>query len=153
MNDLKGIFTRPKWSALFVLWMIHGGIAFYQFTNGIFFQYSLPYITISLVLLLWIIINSLLVIADIWNIHPWPAWRNSLQHARVRDVLFSAAFLFIIIRAAVWYLRSLFGQQLAIQVGGYLDILEPLLNLMAYGALEIALVIVALGAAGMSVAK
>jgi hypothetical protein len=153
MNDLKGVFTKPKWSALFVLWVIHGVIAFYQFTTGIFFEYSLLYLTISFFLLLWIVINTLLVMADIWNIPAWQAWRNSLQLVRVRDILFSAGFLLILIRAALWYVRSLFDPQLVIQVGGYLDILEPLLNLMAYSALEIVLVIAALGVADMSAAQ
>jgi 4-amino-4-deoxy-L-arabinose transferase-like glycosyltransferase len=153
MIDLKGMFTRSKWWALFALWVIHGLVAFYQFTTSIFFESSLPYLIISLLLLLWIVINSLLVIADIWNISAWQVWRNSLQLSHVRDVLFNAAFLWVVIRAALWYLRSLFGQELIIQVGGYLDILEPLLNLTAYSALEIILVMVALGAAEMSIAK
>jgi hypothetical protein len=147
--DLKGMFTRPKWWPLFAVWIVHGLFAFYQFTTSIFFEHSLPYLIISLLLMLWIVINSLLVIADIWDIPVWQVWRNSLQLSHVRDVLFNAAFLWIVIRAALWYLRSLFGQELVIQVGGYLDILEPLLNLITYAALEIVLVIVALGAADM----
>jgi 4-amino-4-deoxy-L-arabinose transferase-like glycosyltransferase len=153
MIDLKGFFTGPKWWALFALWVIHGFVAFYQFTTSIFFEYSLPYLIISVLLLLWIVMNSLLVIADIWNIPAWQTWKNSFQHPRVRDVLFSAAFLWVVIRAALWYLRSLFGQELAIQVGGYLDILEPLLNLAFYSAVEIVVVMIALGAADMPVAK
>lgn len=130
-----------KWPALFFLWVIHGVVALGEFTSGDSFEFSPVYVTISFFLLLWIVLNVLAGLSSPGYIPRLLVWRDFLKSSNARDVVFVTAFLLVIVRVGIWYVRGLFDSQLRLQFGGYFDILEPLLILMGYVSFELLLVI------------
>jgi hypothetical protein len=140
---LKNMAPRVKPSVIFLLWMVHGLFALWQFGTHDSFRPSLPHLTISFVLLLWVIVNAVLAVLEIKSSSGSPAYRSFLKNSNARDAVLVTASLLVLVRVATWYVHGLFDQDLALEIGGYLDILNPILNLIAWVSLELALVILA----------
>ena len=143
MRLIRNKSGEIRWSAIFYVWLIHGVIAFWQFINSPAFETSFPYLLICGVLILWIAAIFILIMVDLKRVFFWGVWKETLDQPKIRDAFLAISSLFVFVRISLWYLRGLFGQELALQIGGYLDILAPLLNLMAYVSIESAFLIAA----------
>ncbi len=134
--QLRDILDKVKWPALFCLWILHGLIATWQFTDNSL-KVSLPYLFIFCFLLFWIVICFFLVVLDVKNVTWWMRWKVFSCKPRVRDLLFVASFLLMSSRIGLWYLQGLLIGDSTLRIGGYLNILNPVLNLLAYVSVEI----------------
>lgn len=148
MNNLKSVFTRKGYAVLLCLWLFHDIVALWQFATSPFFEISFRYLSLCSLLFLWIVFNIILIVCEIKKVSWWLFIRGFLDKRTVRDVLFVVSFFFVLVRVALWYLRALLGQDLALHFGGYLDVLSPILNLIAYIFFEIILMIVVLNFSG-----
>lgn len=131
---LKNGSEKNRWIALLSLWVLHGLIAFWQvYTySPDRFALSSPRLLIGAFPLLWVALNIglivLLVKREI-NIDGYLA-------SSLRDTVFFAAAAVILLRVSLWYLGGLFEGEALSRYVGYLKVLSPLLDLLAYAAAE-----------------
>lgn len=138
MADIRNTFVKVKWLLIFFLWVVHGLIALWKFTTNIAFELTPFYLGISFFLLVWVVLNALLAVFELTNKPQWLAWKNTFENSKIRDIALITVSLFILVRIGIWYMHGLLNQELALQIGGYLDILAPLLDLIAWSSLEMA---------------
>ncbi|MCC7117862.1 MAG: hypothetical protein IT310_04995 [Anaerolineales bacterium] len=137
MNALKAQVAKKFWLILFCLWILQGGVALWRFMRHPAFTPDGRYLGVVFLLSLWMGSSSALAFWELRKHPRWLVWRERLNQPPTRAFLYCAALAIIFIRAALWYLRSLLDAQLFLQIGGYLDILAPLLNLGALTAVEL----------------
>jgi hypothetical protein len=92
--------------------------------------------------LVWIVFSTILLVFDLTNVRRWLAWKSIFENSNIRDIILIIASLLVLVRVSLWYMNGLFNQDLALQIGGYLDILGPLLNLIAWVSFEMAVLII-----------
>jgi len=159
MPALPSRSGQNKWRALFGLWTLHGVIAFWQFAafsaddHDFLFGLSLSRLFLSVALLLWIVLAVVLMIFVSGNTLWWIKLEATLSKAHIRDMILIAAILVVLLRISLGFLRGLFGQQLILQYGGYMDLLSPIMNLMTYVSVEIIILVIFLNFHGQAVNK
>jgi hypothetical protein len=142
MTDIRNMPVKTKWPLIFFLWVFHGLIAFWQFTTNTAFRPAPFYLLFAFFLLVWIVLNAVLAVSEVTH-HPRRfSWKSIFENSKVRDVVLIPAALLVLGRVGLWYVHGLLNQELALQVGGYLDILAPILDLIAWASLEMAILIV-----------
>ncbi len=137
MAVLTSRSVQNKWAALFVLWALHGTVALGEFLALPSFEVSLPFLLVSAFLFFWIVLNIGLVVFVYKNTSGWINLRDALGKPNLKDGLFVAAALMLSLQLVLGISRQLFGRQLMLLYGGYIDLLSPGLKLFAYVALEI----------------
>ena len=140
-TSLKKFPDHTKWIALFGLWALHGAAAFGQFQAVSLNDYSPPYFIVRAALLAWIIINFILIVLVYKNTSSWLKWQDILVKPKVKDSLLIAASSLLFLRVCTWIFQGLLVQPLSQQVGGYLGLLTPALDLAGYVSLEITILI------------
>lgn len=142
MANLQDVLGKVKWAVLFFLWFVQGLVSLWLFITSKSFEISPRYLVLTFFLLLWMAFNCVLIILDYKKNSWWMARKIDFNKPNVKDFLFLTSVLFVFGRACLWYVRSLLSQELILQVGGYLDVLKPILNLVACTSLEIAILII-----------
>ena len=142
ISFLKNLSSNTKWIALFSLWALHGVVAFWQFQSiSALKEISPAYFVVRVFLLAWVIINLLIIILVYKNASFWLKCQDFLASSKTKDfLLIAAAFLFFL-RVCLWLFQGLLVPPLTQQVGGYLGLLAPILDLTGYVSLEIAILI------------
>jgi 4-amino-4-deoxy-L-arabinose transferase-like glycosyltransferase len=135
--SFKNFANQIKWISLFGLWALHGIIAFGQFQILSINEYSLPYFVVRMAFLAWIALNFILIIGVYRNTSSWFKWRKIPDKSRTLDILFIVASILLFFRFCLWIFQGLLSHPLSQQIGGYLGLLTPALNLMGYVSLEI----------------
>ena len=143
VSSLKNPSNRTKWIALFSLWALQGAVAFWQFQVVSSLKETSPaYIFVSGVLLAWIIINLVLTTLVYKNAGIWLKWQGVLARPKIIDFLLIATSTLIFFRVCLWIFQGLLAEPLTQQIGGYLSLLSPVLDLTGFVCLEIALLII-----------
>lgn len=138
---LKERSTRIKWIALFSLWALHGAVAFWQFQSVSLDKTSFAYFIVRVFLLAWVIINLIFLSLVYKDALVWLKWQDILVSPKTRDSLLIAASFLLFFRVCSWIFQGLLVQPLSQQVGGYLILLSPVLELTGYISLEIVILI------------
>ncbi|MBC7879002.1 MAG: hypothetical protein H7Y59_17660 [Anaerolineales bacterium] len=141
MTFLKNISNHTKWIALFSIWILHGLTTFFQFQAVSLNENSLPYSVVRVFLLAWIIINFILIILVSKNASLWLTLQNILVRPKTKDGFLIGASSLFFLRVCLWIFQRLLFQPLTQQVGGYLSLLRPVLDLAGYISLEIIILI------------
>jgi hypothetical protein len=139
--SLNNFSSRTKWIALFSLWALHGSVAFWQFQSVSINKISLAYFLVRVLLLAWVIINLFLIALVYKGALAWFKWQDILVRSKIKDFLLIAASSFLFFRACLWIFHGLLVWPLTQQIGIYLSLLAPFLDLMGYVSLEIAVLI------------
>jgi hypothetical protein len=144
ISSVKNISNRTKWIALFSLWALQGIVAFLQFQVLSSRESSPAYFFVRGVLFAWIIINLILIVLVYKNASIWLKWQDVLVEQKIRDLLLIATSALVLFRVCLWIFQGLLAEPLTQQVGGYLSLLSPFLDLMGFVCLEIAILILLL---------
>jgi hypothetical protein len=139
---IKNLPTHIKWILLFGLWALHGAIAFWQFQSEIGSKgTSLAYLTVRVFLLAWIAISFALIFLAHRGPPAWVKFQEALATPKAKDVLLIAASSLFFVRVCLWIVYGLLAQPLTQQIGGYLRLLSPVLDLIGYVSFEVALLV------------
>jgi len=142
ITSLQKLPDRTKWIALFSLWSLHGALAFRQFqVMSSLKEISAAYFAVSALLIACIIINLILIILAYKSASVWLKWQGILVKPKTKDFLLIAASSLVLFRACLWIFQGLLVQPLSLQIGGYLALLVPVLDLVGYVSFEIAILI------------
>jgi len=141
ISFFKNLSNQTKWIVLFGLWALHGAIAFLQFQALSLNEDSLPYFIMRVVLIAWIIINLILIVLVYKSTSIWLKWQDILVKPKIKDFLLIVASSLFFFRVCLWIFQELLVQPLSQQVGGYLRLLTPALDVIGYASLEIAILI------------
>ena len=142
ISSLKNFSNRTKWIALFSLWALQGAVAFWRFqVVSSLKETSLAYLFVRGVLLAWVIFNLILIILVYKDALIWHKWQDVLVRPKVRDFLLIATSSLIFFCICIWFFQGLLVEPLTQQIGGYLNLLSPVLGLMGFVCLEIAVLI------------
>lgn len=139
---LKNLSNHTKWIALFSLWALQGAVAFWQFQAVSSFKEASPaYFFVRGVLFAWVIINLILIALVNKNTSIWLKWQDVLVRPKIRDFLLIATSSLVFFRVCLWSFQGLLAGPLSQQIGGYLNLLSPALDLTGFVCLDIALLI------------
>ena len=141
MNSLRKLPDHTKWIVLFGLWALHGLIAFMQFQVMASNENSLPYLAIRLFMFAWVLIDLYLAFLVYKDAPFWRTWRDILSRPIARDTVLGTASFLLFIRICLWIFQGLLIRPLSEQVGGYLGLLTPALDLIGFVSFEIILLI------------
>ena len=142
ISTIKNFPSRTKWIALFSLWALHGAVAFGQFQVVSSLKgTSLAYFFVRAFLLVWVIINFILIILVYKSASIWLKWQDILARSKTKDFLLIAASFLFFLRVCLWIFQGLLVPPLTKQVGGYLGLLTPVLDLIGLVSLEVAILI------------
>jgi len=137
---LKKIPSRAKWIALFSAWSLHGIVAYRQF-QAVSNENSPQFIAVRLFLFAWIAINFILIYLVHKNNLLWLRLHEALFRPIIKDGLLIAASFLFLIRVGLWFFGGLLASPLTQQIGGYLDILTPVLDLAGFMFFEVVIII------------
>ncbi len=121
---LRGVF----------LWIIHGLVAIFKFA-GISLDFSLPFVVILCLLLIWTGFGFTLLCIEKKFLDGWAGKALSVNQAYW--VFFIYSFIVILFRVFIWHFRNLISGELISQVVGCLNVLKPAIDLVAYVCLEV----------------
>lgn len=134
--------VKSKWLILFALWLSQGGVALFQFVRNPAFAFSLKHLSVCLIICLCMGLCVFLMISFYKRAYVWSLWSDFFENEKAESLTLMALFVILGLRGVVWYVRSLFSSHLFAQFGGYIDILNPLLNLIALNAFELLLLLI-----------
>lgn len=137
LPSLRNLSNHTKWIALFSLWVLHGAVAFFQFWVVALNENSLAYFVVRVLLFAWVIINLILIILVYQSAATWLKWQDVLVRSKTKDILLIAASSLLFLRVCLWIFQGALVQPLSQQVGGYMNLLWPALDVTGYVSLEI----------------
>ena len=141
LPSLRNLSNHKKWIALFSLWVLHGAVAFFQFWVVSLNENSLAYFVVRVLLFAWVIINIILIILVYQSAATWLKWQDVLVRSKTKDILLIAASSLLFLRVCLWIFQGALVQPLSQQVGGYMNLLWPALDVTGYVSLEIIILI------------
>ena len=141
LPSLRNLSNHTKWIALFSLWVLHGAVAFFQFWVVALNENSLAYFVVRVLLFAWVIINLILIILVYQSAATWLKWQDVLVRSKTKDILLIAASSLLFLRVCLWIFQGALVQPLSQQVGGYMNLLWPALDVTGYVSLEIIILI------------
>src|SRR6266542_6884964 len=142
ISSMKNLSSRTKWIALFSLWAFHGAVAFWQFQSiSALKEVSPVYFAVRVFLLAWVFINLIFITLVYKSAPIWVKWQEVFTSPKIKDFLLIAVSSLVFLRVGLWIFHGLLSAPLAQQIGGYLSLLAPVLDLTGYVALEIAILI------------
>jgi len=142
---LKRSGTYP-WGGLFSLWVLHGLIAFGQILSGpsrplVLAGLSRLSLLVGGFLLVWIVLNLVLIILVIKGTGWLRLIMNAACRLPLRDILLAAALLIVLLRIYFLTLSGVFSEELILRYDTTIDRLLPVMDLMTFVCLEIAVLI------------
>lgn len=137
ISSIKTLSNRAKWIILFVLWALHGVIAFLQFQHLTTSKNSLPFSFIRTLFVIWVILCIILITLIYKNSALWAKWKNTLERPEIKDIQLVLGFFLLFLRGCLWIFQGLLAGTLDQQVGGYINLLTPVFDLMGYISFEI----------------
>jgi hypothetical protein len=139
---IKSRFQKLKWIALFSLWSLQGVIALWHAQVVYASKETSPaYLVTCAVLIVWVIFNIFLMVHVVRSTSIWPIEADILASPKIKDFLLIAASSFLLFRICLWIFQKLLAPPLSQQIGGYLNLLTPLLDLFGSISLEIVILI------------
>jgi hypothetical protein len=140
--SVKNSSQNLKWIALFSLWSLHGAVAFWQFQAvSALKETSLAYWVVRVFLIAWVLSNLILIVLVNQGVIIWQQWREILGRSKTRDFLLIVASTLFFLRICLWIFQNLLVHPLSQQIGGYLNLLTPVLDLVGYASLEVAILV------------
>lgn len=134
---LRKLSSQIKWITLFVIWILHGVIAFLQFQAITVHESSLPFFFLRALFIVWILFDFMLIASAYKDLVVWRKWKNILDRPATKDILLTVAASLLFLRICLWVFKELLTEPLSQTIGGYIGLLTPALDLMGYVSFEI----------------
>jgi len=145
----KNISHSTGWIALLSLWSLHGAVAFWQFqTLSALKEPSPAYLVVRVLLIAWVAVNLILISLLGGSAGIGLKWINIQVRSKTKDLLVVLASALFVLRICLWIFQKLLVPPLSQQMGGYLNLLTPVLDLIGYCSLEFAILILFLDLRG-----
>ncbi len=137
----KKLPAQIKWGTLFGFWALHGGLAFLQFQALASNKNSLPFFSIRIFFAAWVLITLSLAFQAYKNTTFWLRWLAALARPGTKDTLLVLSSSLFFLRVCMWVFQGLLTKPISTQIGGYLGLLNPALDLAGYVSFETAVLI------------